>query len=126
MNTANICDMKSGLKSAWIKCSAEYEKLYAGRKIILTCAYRSPAEQAALYAIGRTKPGKIITLCDGVKKASKHNCRPSRAFDAAVFLGGKLSWEIYPYADFAAIIKKEGVMWGGDWKKFKDYPHFEV
>ncbi|WP_409558161.1 M15 family metallopeptidase [Chishuiella sp.] len=27
---------------------------------------------------------------------------------------------------FLQLLKKYGLAWGGDWEKFKDYPHFDM
>lgn len=43
----------------------------AGLNILITCTYRSSAEQDALYAQGRTKPGAKVTHARGGQ--SRHN-----------------------------------------------------
>jgi peptidoglycan L-alanyl-D-glutamate endopeptidase CwlK len=42
------------------------------RPIFLVYVGRSTEEQMALYAKGRTAPGRIVTYADGVGKRSKH------------------------------------------------------
>lgn len=91
----------------------------AGIDFILTCTYRSQKEQDELYAQGRTKPGKKVTWT----KNSQHNVR--RAFDIAVFKNGKITWNTNDYLKPGEIGRNVGLQWGGDWKKTKDYPHFE-
>lgn len=104
-----------------------YEAEYPGRKVIATCVYRSPEEQRRLFAQGRFgNKGNIVTNCDGKDKKSKHNVFPSRAVDCAILDGGKAVWDetyFYPLANYA---KKQGLLWGGDWVKFQDIPHFEL
>ncbi|AIS61903.1 N-acetylmuramoyl-L-alanine amidase family protein [Listeria ivanovii] len=88
--------------------------------------YRSKTEQNALYAQGRTKPGSIVTNAKGGQ--SNHN------FGVAVDLclysndGKKVIWESTTsrWKKVVAAMKAEGFKWGGDWKIFKDYPHFEL
>ncbi|EAD5544927.1 N-acetylmuramoyl-L-alanine amidase family protein [Listeria monocytogenes] len=88
--------------------------------------YRSKTEQNALYAQGRTKPGSIVTNAKGGQ--SNHN------FGVAVDLclyssdGKKVIWESTTsrWKKVVAAMKAEGFKWGGDWKTFKDYPHFEL
>ena len=49
---------------------------------------RTTEEQIALYAKGRTAPGKIVTYCDGVTKKSNHQAKAdglSWAVDAAPY-----------------------------------------
>lgn len=93
-------------------------------KLKVTAALRTIAEQDALYAQGRTRPGPIVTNARGGQ--SKHNS--GAAIDAYIVLedgsidiGGELPPEV------VKIGKEEGFEWGGDWKgKLKDGPHFEM
>lgn len=102
-----------------------------------TFTLRSIAEQNALYAQGRTKPGEIVTNTAG--GLSNHNY--GFAIDFALVIDtnkdGKFdtaSWDIKgdydgdkkdDWMEVVAIFKKHGWSWGGDWKSLKDYPHFE-
>jgi peptidoglycan L-alanyl-D-glutamate endopeptidase CwlK len=98
----------------------------------ITHGHRSPEQQRKLYDQGRTFPGKVVTNCDGYIKKSKHNYLPSKAVDIAIFVEGKLTWEAKYYKAVAAHISliayelNVKVTWGGNWKTFKDYPHFEI
>jgi peptidoglycan L-alanyl-D-glutamate endopeptidase CwlK len=54
------------------------------------------------------------------------------AVDLAPMLGGKVSWD-WPLYDrlaeivkAAAVVEKVPLTWGGDWKTFKDGPHWEL
>lgn len=110
------------------KCFKEwYEGTFQGREVFLTCTHRPVEKQQALYAQGRTRPGKIVTYCDGVRKKSKHNSLPSRAFDFAIKKDGKVVWDEKYYASAWAFFRKKGlnVRWGGNFAKFKDLPHVE-
>jgi len=102
----------------------------------VTHGVRTIEEQQALYALGRTKPGKIVTQCDGIEKKSKHQ-RDSpkeygKAVDIVAWVDGKVSWDMAHYKQIAdhllAVAKEKGVklVWGGNFKKFKDGPHFEI
>lgn len=91
---------------------------------------RTVAEQQALYAQGRTKPGAIVTNIDGVTKKSKHNYLPSLAVDIAPW---PIDWnDIKRFKELAVVVKKAAdtvgvaIQWGGDWKTFKDWPHWEI
>ena len=111
----------------------------AGVPILITQGYRSIAEQNALYDQGRTvkydKNGKKISIVTNAQGGSSyHNF--GLAIDFALYYDGKaVSWD--RNADFdkdkkkdwdevVSIAKKLGFAWGGDWKSFKDYPHFEM
>jgi peptidoglycan LD-endopeptidase CwlK len=92
----------------------------ANQDFIVTCTYRSQAEQDALYAQGRTKPGKKVTWT----RHSKHNDR--KAFDIAMMINGKISWNTADYLKAGEIGQRVGLEWGGSWIKTKDFPHFEL
>ena len=110
----------------------DYENQFMGRELFLTCTLRSIQEQQEIFA--RNKPGEILTKCDGVRIFSKHNPLPgqqlSRAFDVGVKLGGVVVWgDMYftPLGLCLDVLKyRDKIRWGGDFKSFKDYPHFEV
>jgi peptidoglycan L-alanyl-D-glutamate endopeptidase CwlK len=75
-----------------------------------THTLRTFSEQDALYAQGRTKPGKVVLM-----------------------VGGKAVWDIKTdydkdgrsdWMEVVDIFKRYGWEWGGDWKFF-DAPHFQ-
>ena len=84
-------------------------------------------EQAKIYAQGRTAPGRIVT--NAKPGYSNHNY--GIAVDMGVFKNSKYLDEIKPseaeafHRKAAAIAEKYNIEWGGSWKSFKDYPHFE-
>lgn len=85
---------------------------------------RSAAEQNALYAQGRTKPGAIVTNARGGK--SNHNHK--KAVDLVpTELKNRKNWD--PENPIWGVIgeeaKKLGLEWGGDWKR-KDLPHVQL
>ena len=90
--------------------------------------HRSYAEQDTLYAKGRTKPGKRVTNARG--GYSSHNF--GIALDFGVFKGRRYVDSSDPvlahrvHAAIAQIADKHGIEWGGNWRSFKDYPHFEI
>ena len=115
-------------------------------KAICRFAYtlRTFAEQDALYAQGRTKlydsNGKKLGIVTNAKGGqSIHNY--GLAIDIVLLKDtnddGKFesaSWEMNvdfdkdgksDWMEIVDIFKNNGWSWGGDWKSFKDYPHFE-
>jgi len=54
------------------------------------------------------------------------------AVDFAALVGGKVRWDWPLYAKIAAVFKRAAkelgvfIVWGGDWKSFKDGPHVEL
>lgn len=99
--------------------------------------FRSLEEQKNLYSIGRSKPGKIVT--NAKEGLSVHNY--GLAFDIVILVDKDnngsfetVSWDIKSdidknkTADWQEVVdcfKKSGWTWGGNWKSFPDYPHFE-
>ena len=93
----------------------------------LSCTFRSKAEQNLLYAQGRTRKGKIVTKAKAGE--SPHNYLPALAFDIAFKKAdGELDWNENLFLKFANIVASETkvVNWGGHFKGFKDFPHFEL
>lgn len=80
---------------------------------------RTLARQKALVAAGasRTMNSRHLT---------------GHAVDLGALLNGKVAWDWPLYARIAKAVKEaakqEGVPieWGGDWKSFKDGPHFQL
>ena len=106
---------------------------------------RTAEYQHSLYQQGRTTPGKIVTNCDGYKNKSNHQAKADGLGHAIdIFVCGVV--ENGQYRKFTTqegydntkmtlvathvnnVAQKLGipVKWGGDWSKFKDYPHFEI
>lgn len=93
-----------------------------GVTIKVISGLRTYAEQNALYAQGRTKPGSIVTNARG--GYSNHNF--GIAFDIGVFDGSKYIPESSRYKAVGALGVELGLEWGGNWKTIKDEPHFQL
>ena len=97
-----------------------------GIDLLITCTYRSPEEQDKLYAQGRTTPGNIVTNAKGGE--SFHNYRI--AYDVVPIRNGKPVWGTTGddgklWATVGALGKAQGLEWAGEWKIFKEFPHFQ-
>lgn len=86
---------------------------------IVTEGLRTLERQKQLFAKGASKT-----------MASKHLV--GRAVDLAPVLDGEVRWD-WPLFNKLAIAMKQAakeqnvvLVWGGDWKTFKDGPHFEL
>lgn len=90
----------------------------------LTDGFRSLSEQRRLFALGRTKPGKIVTPCDGVIKVSNHQW--GMAADYTAFEGRNPRYDVprEVWAYWGHCVRAQGLKWGGDFKK-PDLPHAE-
>lgn len=97
---------------------------------IVTQGNRTPAEQAALYAQGRTKPGPKVTWTLNSRHVGGF------AVDLAPWRDGGIDWDdngkrgLWPRiaeAMLAAAAElKVPITWGGKWSKTPDRPHFEL
>lgn len=92
-----------------------------GLTVLFISGTRSYAEQAALYAKGRTKPGPKVT--NARAGFSRHNF--GVAVDVGVFEGGKYLTESPAYGWLGPIGEACGLEWGGRWKTMPDRPHYE-
>lgn len=94
-----------------------------GIKARVYSGYRTFAKQSELYLVGRDGSGKkTVTNADAGR--SYHNY--GLAFDLVEIKGGKAIWENPNWERIAEIGKNVfGFEWGGDWKNFKDRPHFQ-
>ena len=106
-------------------------------RLRFTHTLRTFSEQDTLYAAGRTKPGKKVTNARAGQ--SMHNY--GLAFDIAILIDKNgdgifetASWNTTSdddkdgtpdWTEAVIYLKKRGWVWGGDWKSFPDYPHFE-
>jgi peptidoglycan L-alanyl-D-glutamate endopeptidase CwlK len=82
---------------------------------------RTFAEQDALFAQGRTKPGKIVTNARG--GFSNHNF--GVAWDIGIFEGTKFLDDSVLYDKAGKIGMSLGLEWGGRFRSIIDKPHFQ-
>ena len=96
-----------------------------GLKIIITETLRTKQEQDALYAKGRTVPGKKVTNAKGSTYSSMHQW--GIAFD---FARGDSNGAYNDSDGFFTKVGKIGegigLEWGGNWTSIKDKPHFQL
>jgi peptidoglycan LD-endopeptidase CwlK len=94
-----------------------------GISLLVVQATRSFQEQSWIYAIGRSKPGKVVT--NAAPGWSWHNF--GRAYDVAVMVDGKPDWNRNAMYEKAGEIGSTiGLIWGGSFRHQKgDLGHFE-
>lgn len=99
-----------------------------GIQIEVVQGLRTMAEQATIFAQGRTTPGKIVT--EARPGYSMHNF--GVAVDLVPGIRGQASWEpnwVAESPDFATMVKCGiglGLVSGSEWKSFPDMPHFQL
>lgn len=80
----------------------------------------------------RTVERQRVLFAQGATKTMKSRHLTGHAVDLAPMIGGKVSWDWPLYHRLAPIVKKAAsdighpVEWGGDWKSFKDGPHWQL
>lgn len=84
----------------------------AGLDVLIYCTLRSAVEQDALYAQGRSQPGRIVTNARGGQ--SWHNW--ARAFDFVPMINGKPAWaDGALYRKCGVLAESVGLEWAGRW-----------
>ena len=80
----------------------------------------------------RTRERQRQLVAAGASRTMNSRHITGHALDVAAWVGGTVRWD-WPLYDriataFKAAARELGVqiVWGGDWKSFKDGPHFEL
>lgn len=129
---ANIEKLHPSLRLEAINIMCQVDAALNGRATCrIISSLRTFKEQEALYAQGRTKPGKKVT--NAKPGQSIHNY--GLAVDICLIIDGKVaSWDTKAdwdgdkqsdWMEVVTIFKRHGWEWGGSWISFKDMPHFQ-
>lgn len=100
----------------------------AGLNVQISSGLRTPAEQDALYAQGRTEKGKVVT--NARRWTSLHNY--GLAVDVFFMVDGKASWDealfiLLWHKAIEAKLDQKGLVWSGKWKGgLKEMAHFQL
>ena len=92
-----------------------------GLKAVVYETYRTNALAQAYYAKGRTAPGSIVTH-------ATDNVHSWHGFGLAVdVIHQTMRWDVGAswWPAVAAVFKRHGCAWGGDWHSFQDLPHYQ-
>ena len=94
-----------------------------GIDLLVTSTYRDNASQEALYAQGRTAPGKVVTNARAGQSYHNYRC----AVDVVPIRAGKPVWDAKDavWQQVGALGKAAGLEWAGDWKRFRELAHFQ-
>lgn len=80
----------------------------------------------------RTREEQEKLLAAGKSQTMRSRHLTGHAVDVVAFPDGLISWDWSLYETIAAAFKKAAaeldikLVWGGDWKGFRDGPHFEL
>lgn len=100
-----------------------------GLDVLVYCTLRSMAEQAALYAQGRTAPGAVVTYARPGQ--SLHNPDADGhawAFDAVPLVAGKAAWnDAGRLLQMGICGESCGLEWAGRWRgSIRERVHFQM
>lgn len=91
-----------------------------GIDVLITSTYRDAASQNALYAQGRTTPGRRVTNAKAGQSFHNYRC----AFDFVPIVHGKAQWnDLATFERCGKIAESVGLEWAGRWRKFKELAH---
>lgn len=80
----------------------------------------------------RTHTRQIELVKAGASQTMNSRHLTGHAVDLGAYVGGAVRWDWPLYYKIAAAMKKAAaelgvpIEWGGDWKSFKDGPHFQL
>ena len=80
----------------------------------------------------RSKTRQIDLVNKGASKTLNSRHITGHAVDVVALIGGSVRWDWPLYDKIAKAFKQSAkelnipIVWGGDWKTFKDGPHFEL
>ena len=80
----------------------------------------------------RSKTRQIELVNKGASKTLNSRHITGHAVDVVALIGGSVRWDWPLYDKIAKAFKQSAkelnipIVWGGDWKTFKDGPHFEL
>lgn len=80
----------------------------------------------------RTRERQVQLVKEGASKTMASRHLTGHAVDLAASIGGQIRWDWPLYERVATVVKAAAaelqvpIEWGGDWKTFKDGPHFQL
>ena len=126
----------------------------AGVDLLVYCTLRDAEEQAQLFRKSRTEEQirrkhdqlaedypQLAALFDPpmpINEAKATNAGPGEsyhqyglAYDCVPLVGGKAVWkttgeELQLWQKVGLLGKQVGLEWAGDWRRFREFPHFQI
>jgi peptidoglycan L-alanyl-D-glutamate endopeptidase CwlK len=100
-------------------------------KVVRRAIELTPIDFTVLEGL-RTKERQKQLVAKGASKTMNSFHITGHAVDIAPLVDGKVTWDWKYYNQLAPIIKQAAkelnvnITWGGDWKTFKDGPHWQI
>jgi peptidoglycan L-alanyl-D-glutamate endopeptidase CwlK len=112
-------------------------KLHADLLAVVMCCIESSAMDIAVLETARTLERQKSLVAQGASRTMRSRHLPNAdgvacAVDLAVRIDDEIRWDwplYYRLADEMKAAAKQmriTIEWGGDWKTFKDGPHFQL
>ena len=118
INSRDIKDLHPSVAAKAVAFIASCKSV--GIDVLITSTFRDFESQNALYAQGRTAPGKIVTNAKGGQSFRNYRL----AFDFVPLVNGKAQWSDEAlFARCGKIAESVGLEWAGRWKSFKELAH---
>lgn len=101
------------------------------QKVVKRAIQITPIDFTVLEGL-RTKERQKELFAKGATKTMNSRHLTGHAVDLAPVIDGKVSWDWPLYHRLAAAVKEAAkdvgvpITWGGDWRSFKDGPHWEL
>lgn len=110
------------------------EKNLSGVHPDLVKVVRKASESASFVVTEglRTAERQAQLVAAGASQTTKSRHLTGHAVDLAALVGTEIRWDWPLYAQLAKAMKQAAqqlaipIEWGGDWKTFKDGPHFQL
>lgn len=120
INSRNISDLHPKVQEL---CNKFIEKCkQQSIDVLITSTYRDAASQEALFAQGRTTPGKKVTNARAGQSMHNWKC----AFDFVPIVNGKAMWDNAAlFTRCGEIAESVGLEWAGRWTRFKELAHLQ-
>ena len=80
----------------------------------------------------RTREKQIELVRAGASRTTRSRHLTGHAIDVAAWVAGEVRWDWPLYAEISRAFKQAAfelkipIVWGGDWKSFRDGPHYEL
>ena len=120
---------------SWQLTARDEQRLIGVNPTLVKVIRRAAANGAPRFAVIeglRTLARQKQLVAAGASKTLKSRHLTGHAFDIAPLIGSTVSWAWPQFYPLATAIKlaaaQEGVKieWGGDWRTFKDGPHWQL
>lgn len=122
MASRSLWDLDQRIHAGAVRVLAEWAS--RGYDVLITCTYRSNAEQDQLYAKGRTTPGRKVTNARAGESLHNHRL----ALDFVPIVHGKPDWNDHKLFEVLARLAQtadDRIEWGGDFQSINDKPHLQ-